>query len=66
MALSHKKLMAKRTKANAKRKGKTLGRPRKSPLLLHKAQELKAKGLSNYQIVRRLKVSEPTIRRWLK
>lgn len=49
--------------ANARKKGKRLGRPPISPALLEKAQSLKAEGLSYRSISRALGVDEGTIRK---
>lgn len=49
--------------ANARAKGKKLGRPTLPAFILEKARELQAKGLSIRAIERKLKVGEGTIRK---
>jgi len=51
---------------NAKKKGKTLGRPATAPMTIKKIRELKEKGLSNYKIAKKLNIGEATVRRKLK
>jgi DNA invertase Pin-like site-specific DNA recombinase len=53
--------------ANAVRKGKTLGAKRKlTPLLFQRGLEMKAQGMSNRQIAKKLNISEGAFRYWLK
>jgi DNA invertase Pin-like site-specific DNA recombinase len=52
--------------ANARRKGKRLGRPTIPPDTRDKAQVLRAQGLSYRQIGHTLRVGESTVRNWLK
>jgi DNA invertase Pin-like site-specific DNA recombinase len=52
--------------ANARQKGKKLGRPRIPKSDLKKIISLKNQGLSNRAIGRRLSIAESTVRNWLK
>jgi len=52
--------------ANARRKGKRLGRPPMSNGLLEKAKALRAEGLSFRKIGERLGVNEGTVRKRMK
>ena len=51
---------------NAKRKGKRLGRPPVSPVVIKKARELRAEGLSYRKIGKRLGISEGMVRKGLR
>ena len=62
-------IISERVKAglrNAKRKGKRLGRPPVSPVVIKKARELRADGLSYRKIGKRLGISEGMVRKGLK
>ena len=52
--------------ANAKRKGKQLGRPPKPPATRNQAKALHKQGLSTRAIGRKLGIAESTVRNWLK
>jgi putative DNA-invertase from lambdoid prophage Rac len=52
--------------ANARRKGKTLGRPPKPNTTREEAGSLYKEGLSYRAIGRKLKIAESTVRNWLK
>ena len=52
--------------ANARRKGKKLGRPRIHPSIRKKAIKLRERGLSNRAIGKDLRIAESTVRNWLK
>jgi DNA invertase Pin-like site-specific DNA recombinase len=51
---------------NAKRKGKRLGRPPVSPMVIEKAKRLRAEGLSYRKIGKKLRISEGMVRKGLK
>ncbi len=61
-------IMSERVKAglrNARRKGKRLGRPSVSPVIIEKAKALRKQGLSYRKIGKRLGVSESLVRKKL-
>ena len=69
MAEFEREIIRERVKAgleNARRKGKTLGRPRKPDQLRQKAIELHKEGISKRKIGKKLGIAESTVRNWLK
>jgi DNA invertase Pin-like site-specific DNA recombinase len=69
MAEFEQEIIRERVKAgleNARRKGKTLGRPRKPGQLRQKAIDLHKGGVSNRKIGKKLGIAESTVRNWLK
>ena len=52
--------------ANARRKGKQLGRPKKPPIVQNQARILRGQGLSYRKIGKKLGIAESTARNWLK
>jgi DNA invertase Pin-like site-specific DNA recombinase len=62
-------IISERVKAglrNARRKGKRLGRPPVSPMVIEKAKKLRKEGLSYRKIGKRLGISEGMVRKGLK
>jgi DNA invertase Pin-like site-specific DNA recombinase len=62
-------IISERVKAglkNARRKGKRLGKPSVSPMIIEKARSLREQGLSYRKIGKRLKISEGLVRKKLK
>jgi DNA invertase Pin-like site-specific DNA recombinase len=69
MAEFEREIIRERVKAgleNARRKGKTLGRPRMPGKLRQKAFGLHKSGISNRKIGKKLGIAESTVRNWLK
>ena len=69
MAEFEREIIRERVKAgleNARRKGKTLGRPRMPGKLRQKAIDLHKSGISNRKIGKKLGIAESTVRNWLK
>ncbi len=69
MAEFEREIIRERVKAgleNTRRKGKTLGRPRKPGQLRQKAIDLHKSGVSNRKIGKKLGIAESTVRNWLK
>ena len=62
-------IISERVKAglrNARRKGKRLGRPPVSPMVIEKAKKLRKEGLSYRKISKQLGISEGMVRKGLK
>ena len=69
MAEFEREIIRERVKAgleNARRKGKTLGRPRMPGKLRQKAFDFHKSGISNRKIGKKLGIAESTVRNWLK
>jgi DNA invertase Pin-like site-specific DNA recombinase len=69
MAEFEREIIRERVKAgleNARRKGKTLGRPKMPGKLRQKAIDLHKSGISNRKIGKKLGIAESTVRNWLK
>ena len=69
MAEFEREIIRERVKAgleNARRKGKTLGRPSMPGKLRQKAIDLHKSGISNRKIGKKLGIAESTVRNWLK